>query len=448
MSRMPKENSKQFKINNLICLIMNRINFLKAGAMAIILCAAVATSCDKDKDESVAVTGVALDKTTLPLVVGASETLTATVAPEDATNKAVAWSSSDKAVADVTDGTVKAVAAGTATITVTTADGGKTAVCEVSVTVVPGDNTILTPDPKLTSMQIVDLVTQAYKASFESSELTWNCTNKETDSEGEVTYYKFSQSQNRNTRTEYYEGYQGSTAANLQLTNFRYIEDFKQYSYSLTISTGKTSSNLTDAYWNESSRNIDFNDYTWTVEGNTLIGTWSEDGENETITFILTGSKKIASMTYVSTPSTGSHSEYDYTFTYSASPALPVGYNKADFTAIKQYKVKVVWNEGKGENIFYAEQYDYNGDGVIDTETEFYIDNAEYYAPQIAGKTPEFYTKADLSENSKVYGSMVTVKDDNTVLYVKWVASSSKSLTAAAPENNRSLIRRNPLKIK
>lgn len=83
---------------------------------------------------TVAVTGVTLNKTTLTLAKGASETLTANVAPANATNKAVTWKSSDIAIATVDNaGKVTAVAAGTATVTVTTVDGNKTATCTVTV---------------------------------------------------------------------------------------------------------------------------------------------------------------------------------------------------------------------------------------------------------------------------------------------------------------------------
>jgi uncharacterized protein YjdB len=81
-----------------------------------------------------AVTGVSLDKTTLPLTVGGTATLVATVAPQDADNKAVAWASSNTAIATVSNtGLVSALAAGTATITATTLEGGKTASCVVTV---------------------------------------------------------------------------------------------------------------------------------------------------------------------------------------------------------------------------------------------------------------------------------------------------------------------------
>ena len=89
---------------------------------------------------NVLVTGVALNKTSTSISVGNSETLTATVAPGNAANKALKWASSDEDVATVApDGTVTAIKVGTATITATAADGsGKSAVCTVTVT---GDTT-------------------------------------------------------------------------------------------------------------------------------------------------------------------------------------------------------------------------------------------------------------------------------------------------------------------
>lgn len=80
------------------------------------------------------VTGVTLDKNQLTLLPGESADLQATVTPESATTKDVTWSSSDDTVAAVDKGTVKALKAGTATITAKTADGsGKSASCTVTV---------------------------------------------------------------------------------------------------------------------------------------------------------------------------------------------------------------------------------------------------------------------------------------------------------------------------
>ena len=90
--------------------------------------------------EIVPVSQITLNKAEASISVGNSETLTATVAPENAANKALTWASSDEDVATVApDGTVTAVKAGAATITATAADGsGKSAVCKVTVT---GDTT-------------------------------------------------------------------------------------------------------------------------------------------------------------------------------------------------------------------------------------------------------------------------------------------------------------------
>ena len=82
---------------------------------------------------TVPVTGVTMNKTSTSLYVGDTETLTATVAPEGATNKNVTWSTSDASVATVENGVVRATGRGTATITVTTADGNYTATCTVTV---------------------------------------------------------------------------------------------------------------------------------------------------------------------------------------------------------------------------------------------------------------------------------------------------------------------------
>ena len=82
----------------------------------------------------VAVESVTLNPTTLTLEKGSTGTLTATVAPQNATNNTVTWSSSNPEVATVANGTVTAVSAGTATITVTTADGNHKATCTVTVT--------------------------------------------------------------------------------------------------------------------------------------------------------------------------------------------------------------------------------------------------------------------------------------------------------------------------
>lgn len=85
--------------------------------------------------KNVPVSGISLDKTTLSIVEGQSGQLTATLLPANATKKAVTWNSNNPAVATVSaTGQVTAVAPGTASITVTTVDGGFSSSATVTVT--------------------------------------------------------------------------------------------------------------------------------------------------------------------------------------------------------------------------------------------------------------------------------------------------------------------------
>ena len=84
------------------------------------------------------INGITLDQTAATLTEGETLTLTATVSPDDATDKTVTWSTSDASVATVADGVVTAVAAGTATITATAGDYSATCVVTVESNVVDG----------------------------------------------------------------------------------------------------------------------------------------------------------------------------------------------------------------------------------------------------------------------------------------------------------------------
>ncbi len=91
----------------------------------------------------VSVINISLNKTSAVLILDDTETLIATVSPSNATNKNVIWTSSNPSVATVSNGVITAVGEGTATITVTTVDGGYTARCTVVVedknAYLPGD---------------------------------------------------------------------------------------------------------------------------------------------------------------------------------------------------------------------------------------------------------------------------------------------------------------------
>ena len=82
----------------------------------------------------ISVTGVTVSPTTASLETGGTQQLTATVSPNNATDKTVSWSTSNSSVATVSStGLVTAAGVGSATITVTTTDGHKTATCVITV---------------------------------------------------------------------------------------------------------------------------------------------------------------------------------------------------------------------------------------------------------------------------------------------------------------------------
>jgi C1A family cysteine protease len=123
----------------------------------------------------VPVASVGLNKTSMTLSVGASETLAATIQPTDATNKSVLWSSSNTSAATVSSsGLVRAVAAGTATITATSAaDSSKFALCVVTVNPVIA----VSVSPKTASLQTGE--TQTFIATVTGTSniaVTWAAT--------------------------------------------------------------------------------------------------------------------------------------------------------------------------------------------------------------------------------------------------------------------------------
>lgn len=128
------------------------------------------------------------DKTTLN--VGEKQTLTATVLPADATNKNVTWVSSDTSVATVENGVVTAIGKGTATITVTTADGGYTATCEVTVKLPVSAVTLNETSTALVVGNTKQLTATVAPANADDSTVTWKSGNTNVatvDQTGKVT---------------------------------------------------------------------------------------------------------------------------------------------------------------------------------------------------------------------------------------------------------------------
>jgi hypothetical protein len=134
---------------------------------------------------TVSVTGVTLNKSSISsLTVGSKETLTATVAPSNATNKTVNWSTSNSAVATVSNGVVTAVASGTATITVTTADGSKTATCSVTVPSLPAlsGSISISPNSSVTTYRKLTATYSGYESGTKRYQWKKGSTNVGTNS--------------------------------------------------------------------------------------------------------------------------------------------------------------------------------------------------------------------------------------------------------------------------
>ena len=126
---------------------------------------------------TVPATGVTLSETELPLLIGATETLTATVVPSDATNQKVRWSSNNTSVVTVENGTVTAVSAGNATITVTTEDGNHTARCKVTVTVSATGVTLSQTELPLVKGATATLTATVVPSDATNQKVTWSSNN-------------------------------------------------------------------------------------------------------------------------------------------------------------------------------------------------------------------------------------------------------------------------------
>ena len=149
------------------------------------------------KAKAVNVTEVTLDRAELTLTEGETETLTATVRPDNADNRKVTWSSDKTEIATVGGaGKVTAVKPGEATVTVTTEDGGKTATCRVTVkakavgvTEVTLDKTELT----LTEGETETLTATVKPDNADNRKVTWSSDKTEiatVDGAGKVTAVK------------------------------------------------------------------------------------------------------------------------------------------------------------------------------------------------------------------------------------------------------------------
>lgn len=137
------------------------------------------------------VTSVSLNKTAVSLFVGGSETLTATVLPNNAFNKSVTWSSNDTAIATVDQyGKVTARSSGTATITIASVDGNKTATSIVNVIAPVTSVSLNKPAISLLVGDTETLIATVQPTNASNKAVTWSSANPSiamVDANGRVT---------------------------------------------------------------------------------------------------------------------------------------------------------------------------------------------------------------------------------------------------------------------
>lgn len=200
------------------------------------------------EQNTVAVTGVSLDQDTITLTAGGTQGLLATVLPAIATNQEVSWESSAPTIAkveksDYLGAVVTALAAGSATITVKTADGGYTASCAVTVEAAEATGVTSSTATGSTGKTIVDAtlnVTQAEALTVEPNKIT-----------AEVTYdYNQVNTIKKLTLTKDESGKWNGSVERKGGGTYAYVEG--QYA-TVTISGGKvTAIKTADVYFSES----------------------------------------------------------------------------------------------------------------------------------------------------------------------------------------------------
>ena len=115
---------------------------------------------------TVSVSSISLNPVSATILVNGTQQLNAIVAPANATNNNVSWSSSNTAVASVNNtGFVTGIAAGNATITATTQDGNKTATSQITVNPLSSNNTTIVSAPSTISQNSTNELRISYSAA-------------------------------------------------------------------------------------------------------------------------------------------------------------------------------------------------------------------------------------------------------------------------------------------
>ena len=123
----------------------------------------VISSCVKEP-ENIPVSAITLNTTSVTLSEGETTAIEATVSPSTATNKQVLWTTNNSAVATVSNGVVKAIGAGNATITAVADDNGKNASCSITV------------NAKIITVSSVSISTNGIEEIYDDEEVQWNAS--------------------------------------------------------------------------------------------------------------------------------------------------------------------------------------------------------------------------------------------------------------------------------
>jgi hypothetical protein len=278
------------------------------------------------------------------------------------------------------------------------------------------DADVYTLPPDLTEAEIISLIYEAEKA-MESAQKRTVVYSADVSIDGLKHRYRSEEAYDADAKKRIelsYRTYQGQT----KLTDFSYVEGADRYCYSFSPHSADGKSLRSEEWFNNllsgagtTAKEIQkpttdadkfycprFNiigldrpigqQGDWTVENGKIVcvdtGWWSREQLYYQVSryeIALTASKRykhIKRSNYANYMGEERISNGEYTLTYStATPALPEGFSKSDFADKRsEYcSVRVVWDEGKGENTFWVKQ-----------GNQFYLDYVSDYAPAVAGK--------------------------------------------------------------
>ena len=321
----------------------------------------------KVKNSVISVTSVTLNKTTAELEVGKTLTLTATVAPSNATNKALEWSSSNKSIATVDgNGKVTAVAAGNATITAKAKDGSnKSATCTVTVKAATVSVTSVTLNKTTAELEVgktLTLTATVAPSNATNKALTWSSSNTSVatvDANGKVTAVAAG---NATITAKAKDGSNKSAtcavtvkAATVSVTSVTLNKTTAELEVggTLTLTATVSPSNATNKAleWSSSNKSIATVDgngkVTAVAAGNATITAKAKDGSNKSATCAVTVKAATVSVTSVTLNKTTAELEVGGTLTLTATVSPSNATNKALDWSSSNKSVATVEANGK-----------------------------------------------------------------------------------------------------